>query len=69
MRSLGQHWGPHGDFVWWGQFSEIQTGGSDFGKLVRLQFLEEIEDPSNDDRPITDDEFDLLLRFLRIYPF
>lgn len=69
MRSLGQHWGPRGDFVWWGEFREIQAGGSDFGKLVRLQFLEEIEDPSADDRPITDEEFDRLLHFLRIYPF
>lgn len=69
MRSIGATWGERADFVWWGEFAEIQSGGSNFGRLVRLQFLEEIDDPSNDDRPVDDDELDRLLHFLRIYPF
>ncbi len=69
MRALGQHWGPHADFVWWGDFGEITSGSTDFGRLVRLQFLEHIGDEGPDDRPVEGDEVDDLLRFMRVYPY
>ena len=69
MRALGQHWGPHADFVWWGDFGEITSGSTDFGRLVRLQYLEYIGDEGPDDRPVEGDEVDDLLRFMRVYPY
>lgn len=68
MRSLGRFWGPHADFVWWGEFPEIATGGSDFGRLIRLQYLENVDDPEGD-RPVEGEELDALIRFTRVYPY
>jgi len=68
IAALGAPWGGRADFVWWGAFAEIHSGGSDFGRLVRMQYLENIDDPAQD-RPVEDEEIDALLRFMRIYPF
>ncbi len=67
MRSLGKHWGDRAHFVWWGHFEEISSGDSDFGRLIRMQYLDELDDPEND-RPVEGDELDALVRFTRIYP-
>ena len=68
IAALGQPWGGRADFVWWGTFAEMHSGGSDFGRLVRMQYLESIDDPAPD-RPVEDEEIDALLRFMRIHPF
>ncbi len=67
MRSLAQHWGDRAHFVWWGHFEEISSGDTDFGRLIRMQYLDELDDPEND-RPVEGDELDALVRFTRIYP-
>lgn len=67
LRALAEPWGGRGDFVWWGGFDEITTGQSDFGRLIRMQYLEWIDDPV-EDRPIEADETDALVSFLRAYP-
>ena len=66
LRELSPHWGTRAHFVWWGTYAELPQGSTDFGRLVRLQFLEYIDDPEQE-REIADDEFDAFLRFLRIY--
>ena len=67
LRELAPHWGARAHFVWWGTFDELPTGSSDFGRLVRLQYLEYHDDPEHD-REVPDDELDAFVRFLRIYP-
>lgn len=68
VRALAEPWGGRGDFVWWGSYEEIPAGTSDFGRFIRMQYLEYEDDPA-DDRPIHADEGDALVKFLRAYPY
>ena len=68
IAALGGHWGDRADFVWWGEFPEIASGDSGFGRLIRLRYLEYLDDPAAD-RPIGDDETDGLVGFVRAYPY
>jgi hypothetical protein len=68
VRALGEPWGGRADFVWWGGFEEIPSGDSDFGRLIRMQYLEYVDDPE-DDRAVEGEEVDDIVRFLRAYPY
>ncbi len=68
MRALAPHWGGRADFVWWGEFGEIPAGATDFGRLIRMQYLEYIDDEV-DERAVDGDEVDALVRFMRVYPY
>lgn len=65
IRDLAAPWGTRADFVWWGDFAEIEGPSSDFGHFIRMQYA--------DHRGLDDDmaapDVDDLVRFLRAYPF
>ena len=67
LRELSPLWGPRAHFVWWGTFDEFPGSDTDFGRLLRLQYLAHVVQ-SDDDRELADDELDDFVRFLRTYP-
>lgn len=64
MQALGEPWGPRADFVWWGDFAEIHTASTDFGRYVRMQYAD--HNGAEDDASADDDA---LVAFLRAYPY
>lgn len=67
LQEAGALWGARAHFVWWGTFDELSAASTDFGRLIKLQYLEHVDDPE-DDREIAPDELDAFVRYLRIYP-
>ncbi|MBU6362671.1 MAG: hypothetical protein KGQ95_00460 [Acidobacteria bacterium] len=67
LRELGPYWASRAHFVWWGTFDEFPGGATDFGRLVRLQYLEHIDAPDGE-RDLADDEIDAFIHFMRVYP-
>lgn len=65
LRGLADPWGERADFVWWGEFTEIEAGSTDFGSFIRTQYANHRELP--DDREAVD--ADDLITFLRAYAF
>ncbi|MSO45064.1 MAG: hypothetical protein EXQ74_07175 [Thermoleophilia bacterium] len=68
LGQIAPAWGARADFVWWGSLSDITGDGSGFGGLVRLQYLDSIEDEA-EDRVLVDDDLDGLVHFIRAYPY
>ncbi len=68
MRSLSRHWGTRADFIWWGEFGELPRGAGDFGRLIRMQYLE-LTDDAGKDRPLADEELEGFVQFIRAYPY
>ena len=64
IRSLGPTWGARADFVWWGEFAEIESVSSDFGRLVRMEYADHFG--LDDDAELDQEQ---LVGFLRAYPY
>ncbi len=65
LRGLAEQWGARADFVWWGEFGEIEAGSTDFGDFIRMQYTDHRE-LADDRAPVDTDD---LVTFLRAYPF
>ena len=68
IQALGGPWGQRADFVWWGEFSEINDQSTEFGRFIRLQYDEYrgVDDDAADAVPT---DVDALVAFLRAFPY